>query len=83
MDALVVTFGGYGDSDGPASELNFYADAQAALNWLLKVQKLPLGRVLAHGLSIGAGVALALAEANPGLHAVVDQGFTTSQRTAR
>ena len=56
-----MTLGGYGDSEGRASELSAYADAQAAVDYLVGVQQLPVHRLLAHGLSIGGAAAAAAA----------------------
>ena len=70
----MVTIGGYGDSEGAASETSTYRDAQAALDWIKQEHpETELGAVLAHGLSIGGAVAASLAQDNPGVHLTLDQ----------
>jgi hypothetical protein len=55
---------------------------QAALDWVLGTQNIPLNKIIAHGLSIGGAIACALADANPGLHLVLDQTFSSASATA-
>mmetsp|Transcript_25686 Transcript_25686/g.57604 ORF Transcript_25686/g.57604 Transcript_25686/m.57604 type:complete len:254 (+) Transcript_25686:781-1542(+) len=83
MSALLVTIGGYGDSEGGAgtpSELSTYLDADAALTWLTNygLPGLACDRVVAHGLSIGGALAAALAEAHRGVHLTLDQTFVNA-----
>ena len=49
---------------------------------MLATQKVPKHNILAHGLSIGGALACALADANPGVHLVLDQAFSNGRATA-
>jgi dipeptidyl aminopeptidase/acylaminoacyl peptidase len=69
MHVLLLCLGGYGGTEGEPSEQSSYLDAMAAFKWLqMKLGGIEAERVLAHGLSIGAAMAFALAVRFPGVH---------------
>ena len=83
MHVLMVSMSAYGDSEGEASESSTYMDADAAFRWIQsRLGGLRPERVVAHGLSIGAALAFALADRYPGMHVCSDQGFTTAKEVA-
>lgn len=81
---LAITIGGYCDSQGEPSEESCYRDADAAFEWLQKeCRGIRPERIVAHGVSLGAALAFALAVAKPGLNVVADQAFTSAHDVAR
>lgn len=83
LDVLVVTMGGYGDSTGVPGELSSYQDAVAAIDYCIKNKQIPPHRILLHGLSLGGALAAAGSLCFPGVHAVLDQTFTSALAVAR
>jgi len=64
-NVLLVSYRGYGLSEGSPSESGFLADAQAILNHLLARNDIDKSLIFVLGTSIGGAVAIALATANP------------------
>jgi fermentation-respiration switch protein FrsA (DUF1100 family) len=58
---LIVDYPGYGYSRGTPSEQGCDAAAQTAYGWLTQTQKVPGGRIVLMGESVGGGVAIDLA----------------------
>lgn len=58
-DVLVFDYRGYGKSNGKPTEAGLYADADAAMQWLL--QRCPAGEIVIYGRSLGSGIAAYLA----------------------
>lgn len=58
---LALSYRGYGKSAGAPTEQGIYADARAALAWLMKEKQLPANRILLYGESLGSGVAVQMA----------------------
>lgn len=59
------------------TELSLYLDAEAGLQHLLVDRRVPLDRLLVHGLSIGGAAACALGVHHQGLRVTVDQTFAS------
>lgn len=57
---LIVSYRGYGKSEGSPSEEGIYRDADAAYDYLL-TQGVSAGRIIVHGESLGSAVAADLA----------------------
>jgi pimeloyl-ACP methyl ester carboxylesterase len=74
---LLFDYPGYGRSGGSPSEAGCYAAGDAAYDWLVGVQKVPLGRVLLYGGSLGGGVATDLASRRPHRALVLVSTFTS------
>lgn len=74
MDAgfgvLLVGYRGYGGNAGSPSEDGLYADARAALGWLIS-RGVPQGQIVVYGESLGTGVAVQMALEHPNLVGVV------------
>jgi len=76
---LLLSYRGYGRSDGTPSEAGLQADAQAALGFLQSAPGVDPRRLFVFGRSLGGAVAAALAAANPGaLRGVVLENTFTS-----
>ncbi|KAJ3202093.1 hypothetical protein HDU82_007609 [Entophlyctis luteolus] len=66
VNVFMLSYRGYGKSDGRASERGMKIDAQAALHWIQNHPELGRTRVILYGQSIGGAVAVFLASKNPG-----------------
>ncbi|KAF8629474.1 hypothetical protein AX15_003421 [Amanita polypyramis BW_CC] len=64
-NVLMVSYRGYGLSDGSPSEKGLRRDAQAALDYILSRPLLAASPVVIYGLSLGGAVAIDLASRNP------------------
>jgi fermentation-respiration switch protein FrsA (DUF1100 family) len=58
---LAYDYPGYGQSDGRPTEAGCYLAGEAAYRWLTDERKVPAGRVVLLGESLGGGVATELA----------------------
>eukprot|EP00966_Prymnesium_polylepis_P017701 407681-Prymnesium_polylepis.1 len=56
MHVLMLDYRGFADSSGAPTEAGLYADAEAALAWLVE-RGVPPARVVLWGHSLGTGVA--------------------------
>ncbi len=74
---LAYDYRGYGSSTGRPSEEGTYTDAEAAVDWLV-ARGFPESCIVAHGESLGGGVAAELARRRPGLRGVVLRSTFTS-----
>jgi fermentation-respiration switch protein FrsA (DUF1100 family) len=74
---LIFDYPGYGYSEGQPSEAGCYAAAEAAYDWLTRVQKISPERVLIYGESLGGGVAVDLASRRPHRALVLVRTFTS------
>ena len=61
LGVLLVEYPGYGKSEGRPSEAGCYAAGEAAYRWLTDEAKVPPGRIVLMGESLGGGVAVELA----------------------
>ncbi|KIY64800.1 alpha/beta-hydrolase [Cylindrobasidium torrendii FP15055 ss-10] len=64
-NVLMVSYRGYGKSEGSPSEKGFQIDAQTALNFLLSDPRFSRTQIFLYGQSIGGAVAIDLASQNP------------------
>jgi fermentation-respiration switch protein FrsA (DUF1100 family) len=62
---LLFDYPGFGKSGGTPSEVGCYAAGDAALAWLTEAQRVPAGRVVLYGGSLGGAVAIELARRHP------------------
>lgn len=58
---LIFSWGGFGKSQGEASEQSFYSDARAVFDWLESEKGLKAKDIIVYGESLGTGVAVQLA----------------------
>lgn len=77
VNVFAYDYRGFGHSTGRPSEEGTYLDAEAAVDWL-KSRGFAENQVVAHGESLGGGVASELARRRPGLRGLVLQSTFTS-----
>ncbi len=77
LDVLLFDYRGYGLSEGSPSETGLYEDARAAYRHLRRERAVTGERVLLHGHSLGAAVAVELASERPVAGLIVSAGFAT------
>jgi fermentation-respiration switch protein FrsA (DUF1100 family) len=77
VHVLAYDYRGYGRSSGRASEEGTYRDGEAAVDWLVG-RGFREGNIVAHGESLGGGVAAELARRRPGLRGVILRSTFTS-----
>lgn len=78
---FMVDYRGYGQSSGPfATEQQVYADAQIALDYLVRDRGIPPQHIIVFGHSLGGAITIELATHNPDLAALIIQGSFTSLR---
>lgn len=61
LGVMAVEYRGYGKSKGSPSEQGIYADARAAISYLVNEQKIPFDEIIIYGESLGSGVAVQMA----------------------
>lgn len=71
---------GYGTSDGKASTRSAYRDAEAAYDYLINELHIPPERIIAHGRSVGAALALHLAYKKRVSGVILESAFVTAFR---
>lgn len=71
---------GYGTSRGMPSERGAYEDVDAAYAYLTQTLRVPPGRIIAYGRSVGSGPAVDLAVRQPLAGLVVESAFVTAFR---
>lgn len=76
-NVLLLDYRGYGKSEGSPTESGVCADARAALDYLVRERGVPEERIVIFGRSLGAAVALDLAQHRPLAGVVVESGFTS------
>ncbi|KAJ7148927.1 Alpha/Beta hydrolase protein [Mycena crocata] len=84
-NVLILSYRGYGDSEGIPSEKGLRLDAQAALDHVIADPELSLIPTVLYGTSLGGAVAIDLASRNP--HAIaaliVENTFQSLPRVVR
>lgn len=76
LPVLIVSYRGYGQSEGKASESGLYHDARAAQRWLVD-KGFPSERQVFFGRSLGAAVALQLALEQRPAGLILESPFTS------
>ena len=80
---LLYDYRGYGSSQGSPDEAGTYRDVRAAYQYLVEAKKLDPRRLVLFGESLGSGVALELAVAQPAAALVLEAPFTSVPDMAR
>lgn len=83
FSVLAFDYSGYGLSSGSPSERAAYADADAAYDYLTRSAGVAPERIVAHGRSLGGGVAADLASRRPVAGLVLESTFTSAFRVVR
>ncbi|KAJ3069962.1 hypothetical protein HDU98_006978 [Podochytrium sp. JEL0797] len=65
VNVFMLSYRGYGKSEGAASEKGMKIDSQAALDWISNHEELGKTKIIVYGQSIGGAVAIDLAARNP------------------
>jgi fermentation-respiration switch protein FrsA (DUF1100 family) len=77
FSVFAYDYRGYGTSEGTPSERNAYRDIDAAYQYLTQQLGVPPKQIIAHGRSVGGGVAVDLASRQPLAGLVLENCFTT------
>ncbi len=80
FSVFAYDYSGYGTSEGKPTARRACEDADAALEYLVEEEKIPLDRIILHGRSVGGGPALYLAEKNDVAGLIVESSFVTAFR---
>ncbi len=83
LSLFIFDYRGYGLSEGTPSEEGFYQDARAAYQYLVGSRRVPAGRLILFGRSIGAAVAVDLAANNPGAGLILEGAFPSVEAVAK
>lgn len=78
LSALMVDYRGFGASTGSPSEAGTYADAEAAWRHLTEDRRIPPGRIVVFGESLGGAVAAQLAARVDPAALVLHSAFTSA-----
>ena len=77
LSVFLFDYRGFGKSEGRPSEQGTYLDADAAYRYLAETRRIPPGRIVIHGESIGNGVAIETAIRHPSRALIVESAFTS------
>jgi hypothetical protein len=78
---LLIDYRGYGRSEGAfPSELQSYADASAAWNYLREKKQVKPKQILIYGVSLGGAIAIELATKNPDAMGLIIESSFSSMR---
>ncbi len=79
LQVFLFDYRGYGRSTGRPSEKGIYADTQAAYDYLVDEEKIPPGRIVLAGHSVGAAAAIDTAVKNDIGGIIVESAFTSTR----
>jgi fermentation-respiration switch protein FrsA (DUF1100 family) len=77
VDTFIIDYRGYGRSEGVPNEEGTYRDAQAAYAYLTKTLNREPKTIVVYGESLGAAVAVDLAENHPVGGVIIEEAFTS------
>lgn len=77
IDVFIIDYRGYGRSEGSPSEKGLYRDASAAWDHLTLERRIPSGRIVIFGDSLGGAVAIELATKVRAAGLIVQSSFTS------
>ena len=80
---LILDYRGYGESEGAPTEAGLYRDGDAAWAFLSARAEVDPSRIAVYGRSLGAVVALHLADTHPVRAVVLDSPFSNAREMAR
>ena len=83
LTVFLFDYRGYGRSEGIPSEEGLYLDGLAAYDHLRSEKKIPSGRIIAYGSSLGAAVAGELARQRPVAGLILETPFPSVEAVAR
>ncbi|MDX1527573.1 MAG: alpha/beta hydrolase [Gammaproteobacteria bacterium] len=77
LNVLIIDYRGYGKSEGSPGESESYADAEAAWRHLVETRRIPAGRIVLFGRSMGGAVAAWLASRVAPAGLILESTFTS------
>ena len=77
MSTFIFDYRGYGKSEGKPSESGTYADAKAAMRWIMGKQNILPGEIIIFGRSLGGAVAAWLAKEITPRALILESAFTS------
>jgi fermentation-respiration switch protein FrsA (DUF1100 family) len=83
LNVLLYDYRGYGKSEGSPNEKGFYADVEAAYDFVVNDKKIPADQIIAYGESLGGPVAAHLAANNKVQLLILESTFTNLEDMAR
>jgi fermentation-respiration switch protein FrsA (DUF1100 family) len=83
LSVFLFDYRGYGRSEGRPSEAGLYQDALAAYAQLAETRRIPAGRIVLFGRSLGAAVAGEVASRRPAAGLILESAFPSIEALAR
>ena len=77
LSILIIDYRGYGRSEGSISEQGTYLDGEAAWNYLVGTKKIPAGKIIIFGRSLGAAIAAHIAAREKPGALILESAFTS------
>jgi uncharacterized protein len=77
LSVLIFDYRGYGKSEGSPTEQGTYRDAEAVWEYLVNLKRIPPGKIVIFGRSLGGAVAAHLAATREAAALIVESGFTS------
>jgi uncharacterized protein len=78
LNAVLIDYRGYGQSEGRTTEAGTYRDARAAWRYLTETRGLAPANIIVHGESLGGAVASRLAAETAPAGLIVESSFTSA-----
>ena len=83
LSVFLVDYRGFGKSSGRPSETGLYQDGLAAWSYLVETERIAPERIVLHGHSIGAAVAIEVALQKKVGSLVIESAFTSTKEMAK
>jgi fermentation-respiration switch protein FrsA (DUF1100 family) len=83
LDVLIIDYRGYGQSTGKTTEQGTYLDAQAAWDYLTNSRRVPAGRIIVFGRSLGGAIGAWLGAQNTPAAVIIESSFSSGVDMAR
>ena len=83
VDVFILSYRGYGKSEGEPSEAGLYEDAEATYAYLVGERGIEPSRVVPYGQSLGSAVAVELATRHPVGRLILESPFTSAPELGR
>jgi fermentation-respiration switch protein FrsA (DUF1100 family) len=83
LSVFLLDYRGFGKSSGRPSETGLYRDGLAAWSYLVEKERIPPERIVLHGHSIGAAVAIEVALQKKVRGLVIESAFTSTKDMAK
>jgi pimeloyl-ACP methyl ester carboxylesterase len=81
-NVLLIDYRGYGKSTGTISEKGFYADAEAAYQFVMHQKDFTIKDIIIYGRSVGTGVAVELASRHKVKGLILESPYTSLKKLA-